>query len=245
MKNNAAIWVGLICVFSLTGCSIKGVPDRIPPDDLMYTNTGEVNLPNEPADDKTKENLPQAIETFSEDDFVIRYQDILISDKMPFDELARQLSFDIDENYIIHSDNVNVRAGGWRGETEYTWYQIHYPSKAYTAMLIDYVVIDTEQKAWLVMVRIMNNEVSTYRGMRIGDSEQEFLERHGDSYEFCYEDSSGRLYQYSFYGDNALSYPTKVIRIGVDKRTEEIYSLVIEYSKNETMEMLDIPTLGY
>ena len=246
MRRGLIVSVILVWVFFLSSCLGEAEGSRtLPSIDVPYSSSDTDNLSNGPEDTEKKEDLPQCIDAFSEDDFIIRYQDILISDKLPFDELARQLGLAIDDNYVIDSNDVNYRAGGWNEDLRFTWYQIYYPSKLDTAMIIDYVVIDTEKKAWLVMIDVLNSEVSTYRGIRIGDSEQKFLERYGDSYTRSAGHPIPYYYIFEHWGDSAVSYPQKEICIEIDTESNSVDCIFVDYGSNYTMEMLDIPTLGY
>jgi hypothetical protein len=184
---------------------------------------------------------PPINEALSEEDFIIYYQGFEIGDHIPFEELAKKLGFACDDKMNYCSDNVNYRAGGRKGDDiSFTWFQAFYPEPENADLVIDFVVDEIEQKAWLVTVNILCEEASTYRGLTISDSEQVYKEKYGSSY----KDTSSGLYTMEYWGDETLWYSTKSILVKVDKTTRDVCYIFVDYSQNPTMVKFDLPSLG-
>jgi hypothetical protein len=171
--------------------------------------------------------------------------------------MAQQLGLSVDSDLAIESDNVVIRAAGNKENFSYTWYRVLWPhkkdieyddheffspNKDNTDMVIEYVVIKNgvESKAWLVSVELLTENAMTYRGLKIGDEEQTFLDKYGNGYEAQSDTKSSNYYRLELAGDGTLNNPSKYLSIVFDKTKGEISKINIIYSKDETMDFLDI-----
>jgi len=198
-----------------------------------------------------------AVQELDEDDFIVHYKGIVISDLKPFEELSWELGLPTDSDFEVNlaQENINLKAGGWTDEFSFAWYSAalpyiknyehdHFePDRGITDMIVDYIVNETYGYAWLVSVRLINPAASTNRGLRVGDHEQEFLDTYGVEF------NRYRYYSIGFFGTTLfgveMDYPNKNISVSVDHSTNAVHEILIDYCRLETMELLDIPEMGW
>ena len=124
-----------------------------------------------------------------------------------------------------------------------------HPDIENTDIVIEYVVNETDQTAWLVSVELLNSNAVTYRGLKIGDEERLFFSKYGESYEPRFNNETSHYFQLElwagFTSENENDYPLKTISIVVDKTSGSIISILFDYRKIESMLLFDLPTMSY
>lgn len=170
-------------------------------------------------------------QVITKEDFDINYNQIIINDSVPFEELADKLGITLGNA----GDNTEIKANVSVGGNDYRWNVLHYPNKEKEEMRIEYVLNETKGTAILVSIDLLKGK--TYRNVAVGDSLNKLLSAYGDIAKPTYNTATTDCYCYIL--DKNLS--DKIISIVVDKNSAKVTKISINYCENKAMEELGIP----
>ena len=178
----------------------------------------------------------------TEDDFSFTYKNTVISDKIPFSDIAEILGFSLPFDSDDEDDNTEVRAGATVNNQSYRWYVLHYPNIENKEISLDYVINTTSQTSWLVLAGLYN--VETYRGIKVGDDEEKLLQAYGRDVQPEVNRDNEVYYHYTIKGNFIDPEDKKSICFIVDTNTNKVVEITINYCSSSSLDLLEI-NLGY
>lgn len=189
-----------------------------------------------PIESETEEKITIEAETentfsdlITEEDFKVIYNNIEISGKIPFSEVAENLGISLPDD-----DRAEIRAYCRVDEIDYKWYKLNYPSEENPDFKVEYVVNMTTGDSYIVSLYLYT--VPTFRGLKLGDSMEDLFRLYniqGDP-DFSYTFVLGQKGTYEGIDCDNSFWISK--RVGIS----EIGEIFIKYNHERAFEELDI-----
>lgn len=178
------------------------------------------------------ENTPSnnsKIAPFSLEDLDVNYNGFILNDRTPLEELSSKLSIPIGKE----TENSKHIISGKSNNTNFIWLQVSYPTKEKANFLFDYLYNETLKTGRIVSVELKN--IPTKRGVTVGDHLDKLKKAYGDNIEQTYN------------GEAEDSYNLKIdnyeMRFIVEKSSEKIKNIYIDFDRNQAMEEIDVTGL--
>lgn len=176
----------------------------------------------------TNESIPN----ITKEDLNVYYEDLVINDSIPFKDIADELGIPLGQS----TDNIHIKASSMVDGNDYEWYIVYYPSEEKKELEIEYLINNTLKTEYLVYVRLY--KAKTSRGVTVGDDLEKLISAYGNSVKPRLNTSTTDWYYYSL--DNKSTYSDKSISIIVDKNTNKVTEISINYNNDKAMEDMDI-----
>lgn len=217
IKNLLSLGTLLLCTcIILSGCN-GGVIQQ-----AKQESESKQNPTNIPSDNSK-------IAPFSLEDLDISYNGFILNDRTPLEELSSKLSIPIGKE----TENSKHIISGKSNNTNFIWLQVSYPNKHKADFLFDYLYNETLKTGRIVSVELKN--IPTKRGITVGDHLDKLKKAYGDSMEQTYN------------GEAEDSYNLKIdnyeMRFIVEKSSEKIVQIYVDFDRNQAMEEIDVTGL--
>lgn len=253
MRNIGLFIIGILLISFLSGCeqnykdvntdnlqststlntSAQNISERsTSAQDTSTQNTVMNNTTDNSETNKTKNNVTYDKLSLVADDFNIDYRNIVINDKIPFEQIAKKL------NIVLGSydfNDIDVKSSCSVGDNEYRWLVVHYPSKENEEIRIEYVMNETLKTGYLVTIYLC--KVKTNRDVGIGDDVKQLLESYGDYIE-PETNTKTAVFRYKINKNSGSS--DKTITFYTDIKTKKIKDIKIIYNNDKAMDELGI-----
>jgi hypothetical protein len=143
----------------------------------LENTSAEVEFPHY---DQDAGDMPEP-PPLSDRDLTFMYKGVEIGYARPMDEVAGALDFDLDGpgsrlNIELRMKNAKLKDMPGR----YTWYVLHYPDVEREDMTLEYLIDELSGEGRLVRAKLFTSDAVTGRGLRPGDTEDDFLAAYGD-----------------------------------------------------------------
>lgn len=218
IKNFLSLGALLLCAcIILSGCN-SGVNQQAKQESESKQNPTE-NIPS----DNSK------IALFSLEDLDVNYNGFILNDRTPLEELSSKFSIPIGKE-IEKSKHI---ISGKSNNTNFIWLQVSYPTKDKADFLFDYLYNETLKNGRIVSVELIN--IPTKRGITVGDHLDKLKSAYGDKMEQTYNGEAEDSYN--------LKKDKYEMRFIVEKSSEKIKKIYIDFDRNQAMEDIDVTGL--
>jgi hypothetical protein len=218
IKNFLSLGALLLCTcIILSGCN-SGVNQQ-----AKQISESEQNPTENSSSDDSK------IPPFSLEDLDVNYNGFILNDRTLLEELSSKLSIPIGKE----TKNSKHIISGKSNNTNFIWLQVSYPNKDKADFLFDYLYNETLKTGRIVSIELKN--IPTKRGITVGDHLDKLKKAYGDNIEQTYN------------GEAEDSYNLKIdkyeMRFVVEKNSEKIVKIFIDFDRNQAMEEIDVTGL--
>jgi hypothetical protein len=128
-----------------------------------------------------------------------------------------------------------IRAAGQSNDMNYYWYQVSYPNIEHPDLVFDYLYNETKKTGRIISIDLRN--ISTKRGITVGDTLEQLKQTYGSEFESIDNSETTKYIEFK-QNTNTLTYV-------YEKNTGVIEKINIDYDSNKAMEEMDICGFGY